>query len=83
MPVPSGRAALMRLALDIGDLGISFDRVKELVDDDLAEAAGEAQMIGGRDVLIAEEDHPVVTERRADIGQLGAFERLRVGDRLV
>ena len=36
---------------------------------DIAPAAGEGELLGGRDVLVADGDHQVVEQRRADFGQ--------------
>ena len=59
----------------LGDHRMAVDRAEEAVDVDLAELLGEGHVLLGRQLLVAEEDHPVVDERLADLGDDAAAHR--------
>jgi hypothetical protein len=55
---------------------VACDGREEAVDVDRAEAAGEGDLLLRCDLLVAEEDHAVVVEGLADLGEMRLVHRL-------
>src|SRR5207248_11690341 len=66
MPLPAEMAPLAFEHEDRGDLGEAVDALEERVLDRLAEMPSQAVQFGGRQLLVAKEDHEMVEPGFAD-----------------
>src|SRR5690606_28845138 len=66
VPAAADIDLLFLLLANLGDLGITAVRGKELVDVDLAPAPGERDVLFRRQLLITKEDHAIIAIGGAD-----------------
>src|SRR5882672_4256355 len=77
MPATANIAALFGLLTHLGNNRIAGHGGEETIDIDRAKPLGEADVLVGREALIAKKDHPVFTEGAPDLGECPVMDRRR------